>query len=502
MAGTLQLPRFFERPFIQRNGRVLFVLLVLFPVTVIYGRYVYAPSDDMYIFLVYARNFLEGNGLTFNGTVVEGFTSVAWTASITLLGLTRLPLPQLAEGLSMVTGLLALFAAWQLAKSMGVYPEWLALIPPTLLALTGDFAFYSVVGLEEVLFTALVTWCMAWVYARPADEVLKSNSYPLLNALVILTRPEGALICFLLFLVMLRRDNLLQVIQCGLKLVLFLLPVLVWKYSYYGYWLPNTWYVKGNAGFANFEHGWVYFLFNIRRYLGVFVLLAGLVVYGFYMRRSPTFRNVAPLMFIILVWFAYLIVQGGDNMVGGRFFLPVLPALYCALVKFAQEVRLKPAGILASAALLGPLLVYGYVGDPGLFNQAQSWREVFEVRKNAGLYLREHFPADTVVALNQAGIIPYYSELRTIDMLGLNDVYIAHHGKRDYSLWYAHQAGDGAYVLSQRPDVIIFGGRGLNIEPGDFISDRELWVSEQFHAEYELTELPGIGFVYIRKSGL
>lgn len=111
MAGTLQLPRFFERPFIQRNGRVLFILLVLFPVTVIYGRYVYAPSDDMYIFLVYARNFLEGNGLTFNGTVVEGFTSVAWTASITLLGLTRLPLPQLAEGLSMVTGLLALFAA-------------------------------------------------------------------------------------------------------------------------------------------------------------------------------------------------------------------------------------------------------------------------------------------------------------------------------------------------------------------------------------------------------
>jgi len=84
-------------------------------------------------------------------------------------------------------------------------------------------------------------------------------------------------------------------------------------------------------------------------------------------------------------------------------------------------------------------------------------------------------------------------------MLGLNDIHIAHAGKRDYSLWYAHQAGDGAYVLSRKPDIIIFTGRTLSAEPGEFISDREIWAAAQFKSDYELVEWKGIGFVYARK---
>jgi hypothetical protein len=116
------------------------------------------------------------------------------------------------------------------------------------------------------------------------------------------------------------------------------------------------------------------------------------------------------------------------------------------------------------------------------------------------LYLRDNYPSDTLVALNQAGIIPYYSQLPTIDMLGLNDVHIAHSGKRDYTLWYAHQAGDGEYVLSRKPDIIIFGGLGPSIEPGEFISDQEIWASDIFRNEYVLTEWIGIGYVYNRVS--
>ena len=72
-----QLQILLERPFIKRNGHILFMLLVLFPIVVLYVRYLYAPSDDMYIFLVYAKNFIQGNGLTYNSTVVDGFTSAA-----------------------------------------------------------------------------------------------------------------------------------------------------------------------------------------------------------------------------------------------------------------------------------------------------------------------------------------------------------------------------------------------------------------------------------------
>ena len=36
-----------------------------------------------------------------------------------------------------------------------------------------------------------------------------------------------------------------------------------------------------------------------------------------------------------------------------------------------------------------------------------------------------------------------------------------------------HQAGDGGYVLEQKPDVILFGG-GVSKNPGALISDREI----------------------------
>jgi len=484
----------------RRNTPVLVIVFLLFPAALLYGWRVYAPSDDTYIFLVYVRNFLDGNGLTYNGTVVEGFTSVFWVFLLTVFGALGIRLPELAAGLSMVSGLLALLATYHLAVSMDIQPGWLALMPPFLLALTGDFAFYSVVGLEEVLFTALVTFNLALLLSKPIESLFRSNYYPALLAVMILTRPEGALICALFFLIVLRRQTFPLILQCGIKLSLFLLPILVAKWAYYGYWLPNTWYAKAGAGLANAGQGSIYVLFNGSRYISVMVVMAALVILmGF--RRQPLPKQVIlPPALIVVIWLSYITLQGGDNMVGGRFLLPILPIVYSILIRAAQQARLRQTAIAATSFVLGLFLLLAYITSPGIQAQANSWREVFETRKKAGLYLREHYPPDTLVALNQAGIIPYYSQLPTIDMLGLNDVHIAHYGKRDYTLWYAHQAGDGEYVLSQKPDIIIFGGRGLNAQPGEFISDKEIWASQQFHNEYVLTEWEGIGPVYVRKE--
>jgi hypothetical protein len=282
--------------------------------------------------------------------------------------------------------------------------------------------------------------------------------------------------------------------------VLYLAPVLLWKRHYYGYWLPNTWYVKGSTGFANLEQGWIYFLFNAERYMAAVILLVGAMLYGVYKNKSPALKVSAPLVLIATVWMMYIIMQGGDNMVGGRFILPVLPLGFCLIIKVISQVQMKPTWAMMSATILGIVLIYGYLANPGLLAQAESWRNAFPIRKNAGIYLRNHFPENVVVALNQAGIIPYYSQLPIIDMLGLNNVHIAHNGKRNYNLWYAHQAGDGDYVLSQKPDIIIFSGDTLSSEPGNFISDQEIWSSDQFWKEYTLLEWPGIGYVYARKK--
>jgi arabinofuranosyltransferase len=148
--------------------------------------------------------------------------------------------------------------------------------------------------------------------------------------------------------------------------------------------------------------------------------------------------------------------------------------------------------------LLAGVLVAAHVGDAAVANHASRWRENFAVRSAAGAHLRDHFPSDTLVALNPAGIIPYVSRLPTLDMLGLNDVHIAHYGRRDLGQQYAHQAGDGQYVLSRRPGVILFRNKPHRL-PNERVSSVDLWADPEFHASYEVQEWPGIGHAYVRR---
>jgi len=69
--------------------------------------------------------------------------------------------------------------------------------------------------------------------------------------------------------------------------------------------------------------------------------------------------------------------------------------------------------------------------------------------------LRDNAPPDSVIAVDAAGAIPYFSGLRSIDMFGLNDRHIAHivvptmgSGKP------GHEKYDARYVYAQNPDWI------------------------------------------------
>ena len=132
---------------------------MIFPLAALYGWLLSAPCDDAYIFFVYAKNFVEGNGLTYNGTYVEGFSSLLWTTLLAIVGLTRVNLPTLGVMLSVASGLLTLAMTFRLGRRLSLDTRW-ALLPVVLLAATGDFAFYMSVGLEECLFAVLVAYCV------------------------------------------------------------------------------------------------------------------------------------------------------------------------------------------------------------------------------------------------------------------------------------------------------------------------------------------------------
>lgn len=82
----------------------------------------------------------------------------------------------------------------------------------------------------------------------------------------------------------------------------------------------------------------------------------------------------------------------------------------------------------------------------------------------------------------------YYTEFRFLDTLGLNDSTIAHRRMPRMGRGGAgHEKGDGRYVLSRQPDVVMFSGLPLSSAvplglPGDF----ELFALPGFRSGYAL----------------
>ena len=122
------------------------------------------------------------------------------------------------------------------------------------------------------------------------------------------------------------------------------------------------------------------------------------------------------------------------------------------------------------------------------------------VGRDVGMWIQQNLPAHSTIALNTAGSTPFYApQHRFIDMLGLNDSYIAHRQIKERRTWMqqfpGHGKGDGQYVLKRKPDYIILGpAQGLPSNPEFvdsqdviwFLSDLELTENDEFHKNYQL----------------
>ncbi|HET9960334.1 MAG TPA: hypothetical protein VFQ61_37845, partial [Polyangiaceae bacterium] len=84
-----------------------------------------------------------------------------------------------------------------------------------------------------------------------------------------------------------------------------------------------------------------------------------------------------------------------------------------------------------------------------------------------------------------------FSELPAIDMLGLNDRYIAHHPPPDLGKgWLAHEFGNGKYVLDRHPDLVLFCGPAGRDKPC-FRGGIEMQDDPSFASEYRLVTFEG-----------
>jgi arabinofuranosyltransferase len=214
---------------------------------------------------------------------------------------------------------------------------------------------------------------------------------------------------------------------------------------YYESLLPNTYYVKVTGSLSDrLVYAWDLF----SGFIALLPFIALLVLTLVFVRRpDPKLaRCVRFGGYFTLSWLAYWFYVGGD-ISEMRFLLVLLPLGFAAFVeRLPPEL---PPQFVARASLAAAVLVLGALPFLRLDLQSQVTR--YDAWTTLGEFLGERYP-DSLVAVDGAGKIPYFSRLQTIDMLGLCDAHIAHL-ERDFDD-PGHSKYDAEYVYSRKPDII------------------------------------------------
>jgi len=495
----------------QLRQMTLVLLLIFFALCAIH--LLNATTDDAFITFRYARNEASGEGLVFNpGERVEGYSNFLFAQILSFLiasGLAGFPHGLLiwAKALGLLSGLLCVVVVQRTASLIGPrnnLPLVVTMLSAILLCASPQFIAWTVGGLETCFCALLVALAQYFnlrlLLNRKDDGPNHSRLYALAGLfflLASLTRPEIPILFAAAFLTtvthFIRKRRRLRSLLPGLAV--YLVPYagfITWRYCYYGDIFPNTFYAKATGGGeAQLADGLRYFGFGIATVLGPLLLLCLVplllrprVTQKSSEERELPRRNVNAIgdadksalsslrlsrqVYWFLLWqlvamSIFIIYCGGDWMGSYRLFVPIMPALVLMaqfgagslFVKLGASSRGEVARRRFSVAVVLVIIaVFAYhIADvmllaakpSGLASRDLFNREYYAVAK----MMHQRIPSNATVALGEAGLIPYYSGVRVIDMRGLTDRYIAHlKGK-------AHAKFKPMYVFRRKPDYIL-----------------------------------------------
>jgi len=442
-------------------------------------------QDDAFISIRYAKNFLDGHGLVFNpGERVEGYTNFLWIMLLIICAKLGFPLIQTARflGLAFSVGsvILVAFAAYRDAPER----DWQKILAcPMLLAATGALGYWGGSGLETGFFAFLAAGAALYYLSNPALSLA-------FTVLAALTRPEGALLAFLIGMAaaILRQKSWKFTLSFWAACAVLMLPYAVFKWLYFGSLLPNPFHAKTGWGHEYLQSGFEYSGLFLKHYglYGLGVLLPIL----FWKRLTGLSR----FSFLVFLGYAlYVVAVGGDVLPAHRFFVPVLGLSYLPFVD-ALSLLIKMSTLKSFAfgtSVLWVGFVFYWFPRSYLHTTASLQNEsVHKMITNAHLFVTDKNAKS--FAVSSLGAISYYlMDRKFIDMLGLTEPVVAKNPETIEGLvstWKERRYNAG-YVLSQKPDVILFS---TGVKPSG-LAERALFLYPDFRQNYRLEFLCGEG---------
>ncbi len=448
----------------EKNYKIIFwcviVLLMLFAFSEP------KPVDDAFISFRYAKNLVEGHGLVYNpGERVEGYSNFLWVMLMAAGDSLGVQPERFAIILSAPIYLACLILSYLIAVHV-LKNRNLGFLTMILVGTNWSVSSFVTSGLETPL-QLLIFLITAYIITQGIENgwnIRRSTALSLVLNIALLTRPDSIVLVAvgLFFYFISYRDlRLTNLIAIAAPFILLTAPYLIWKLGYYGSILPNPYHAKVHG-----LSGIVYGLFYVYLFSLCYLLLPYFVLIIFHWKKLLKPRtSIGYILACVTVWTIYVAAVGGDFM-EFRFFVPVIPLLMIVIMytihTFVSGKRLRYGLILV--LLLGTLnnsLAFGkLIGGWGVQNVDTLSRPLIGTGKEwirIGKTLGELFGGtDVTIALGMAGAIPYYSGLKTVDMMGMNDAEIPRIG-RELSIMAGHRIiAPLSYIMQREVNLVLW----------------------------------------------
>jgi hypothetical protein len=444
--------------------------------------------DDAYISFRYARHLTDGWGLVWNqGERIEGFTNLLWTLLIAAgMKLGADPVSS-AHVLGLTCYAATLASSYLLLSAFGVHRIncHLAVI---CLGLNYSFAAFATGGLETSLQTATIAGSFAIFALGGRDRLSASIALSVVLAAAVWTRLDATLCAGLLLSVralenlgwapfrsngpplttLSKSSRIRLLIALFAPFGLLVGGLFAFKLVYFGAILPNTYFAKTFADPAvAVSFGWQQLKSFVDQYR--FQPVGLLVCVGLVLSIRRRSRIGLLSAGFAIAWLAYLVWVGGDFM-EYRFLVPALPFVialaflaltpltrfelltgvlltaYCAFGSWEHYRHSQQSYYNESSRLTETVpFLQSHVDGPG-----QDWK-----RLGQGLGELLDYDESVTIAVYASGAIPYYSRARTIDMLGLNDWWVARFGLRSTPRPGHQRVAPLSYLLFRKTHLVI-----------------------------------------------
>ena len=458
----------------MESSKSRLAFLLVFIISLVYLINNWFLQDDAFISFRYALNFANGHGFVFNTDErVEGYTNFLWTL-VTGYGFRLNLTPEvITYSLSLICFLIAFYLFSRILENITRDRERV-LIASLALFLNFSFSSYLSGGLESAFQIVLNLLLFHLVVRNEKDK--NHNSYLFISiacAMLVLNRLDS-LIWVAIFILYLLYDLYILEIPIPKKinriLLLFSPFILIigawsfWKLNYYGEILPNTFYLKIGVKPSLLKTLMRGIAFEVFFVIAYFILPLLFITFLFLKKRlriklvDSNKGTLIALVIVLLLYNLYFLWIGGDFM-EFRFQAPLIPFYMILIFKLIET---KKYSFIVSLLLVFNSFIYsfsfrsaisGFESVPYLkhhiYSKSNDWKGIGEI-------LNSMFDeTDVRIAVSPAGAIPYYSNLYSIDMLGLNNKEVAKNGLKYLDTPGHYKISSIDYLKEKNANLII-----------------------------------------------